>query len=233
MRWSPNEEAHSIPECLAARNDGQRVVHGVPPGTPHSRYLLEYADSHALSAATTSAGVISAALDKIGSGSRRTGGEREVPLAIWNASSFQRWYSAQVAAGNTLLGARQVWTFSTGSRRRLLLYWALQVRVYVRAEDRVKSNEVVISRPDISVMALYRRGTTVDDTAIVLVRELAALAQEGLAMLRDAPPDRRAVLEDVAAFGDFLAERIPAVLEEWRTHREVRRAAQEGESEEG
>ncbi len=221
MRWSPNEEAHSIPECLAARNDGQRVVHGVPPGTPHSRYLLEYADSHALSAATTSAGVISAALDKIGSGSRRTGGEREVPLAIWNASSFQRWYSAQVAAGNTLLGARQVWTFSTRSRRPVLLYWALRVRVHVRAEGRVKSNEVVISRPDISVMALYRRGTTVDDTAVVLVREFRSPAATPDGFVHELPGGS-------GDSGDALEQAITETEEETGLAIEVRRIRAHG-----
>jgi 8-oxo-dGTP pyrophosphatase MutT (NUDIX family) len=177
MRWWPDEEqARSIPASLAACDDGQRMVHGAPPDAPYSRYLLGYADSHALSVATTLPGMISAALGKVGSGSLRTGGEREVPLAVWTASSFQRWYSAQIRAGNTLLGARQVWTFGTGSPRPVLFYWALRVRVYVRAEDRVKSNEVVISRPDISVMALYRRGTTVDEAAVVLIREFRSPA---------------------------------------------------------
>jgi len=177
LRWWPDEqEARSVPWSLAACRDDQRVVHGAPPDAPYRRYLLDYADRRALSAATTPAGLASAALGKIGPGARRAGGEREVPLPVWQAGSFQRWYSAQVSAGNTLLGARQVWTFSTGPGRDLLVYWALQVRVRIRAEDRVKSNEVVISRPDISVMALYRRGRTADETAVVLVREFRSPA---------------------------------------------------------
>jgi len=177
LRWWPDElQARSVPGSLAACRDDQRVVHGAPPDAPYRRYLLEYADRHALSAAATPADMARAALAKIGPGARRTGGEREVPLPVWQADSFQRWYSAQVSAGNTLLGARQVWTFSTGPGRGLLIYWALQARVRIRAEDRVKSNEVVISRPDISVMALYRRGRTADDTAVVLVREFRSPA---------------------------------------------------------
>jgi 8-oxo-dGTP pyrophosphatase MutT (NUDIX family) len=104
---------------------------------------------------------------------RHTTGEREVPLDIWDTDSFQRWYRAQVAAGNTLLAARQVWTFGVGA---VPFYWALHVRVHVRVEDRVKSNEVVISRPDISAMLLYQRGPTLDDTTIVLVREFRSPA---------------------------------------------------------
>lgn len=47
----------------------------------------------------------------------------------------------------------------------------------------------------------------------------AALAREGLALLAGAPPSRRAVLEEAAALYDFLAERMPAVLDEWHANR--------------
>lgn len=177
MFWWPDvADPRLMSTSLVAWNDSQRVVLGTPSHLPQSHYLLKYADRHAISTATTLAGIVSAALSKIGSGARRRAGEREVPLPIWRADSFQRWYAAQAAAGNTLVGARQVWTFSAGPRQRFLLYWALHVRVYVRAEDRVKSNEVVISRPDISTVVLYRRGATMDDTIIVLVREFRSSA---------------------------------------------------------
>jgi DNA-binding MarR family transcriptional regulator len=59
--------------------------------------------------------------------------------------------------------------------------------------------------------------------APAVYQEMAALAREGLALLQDAPPDRRAVLEDVAALGDFLGARMPALYEEWRAHRDAMR----------
>jgi DNA-binding MarR family transcriptional regulator len=52
--------------------------------------------------------------------------------------------------------------------------------------------------------------------------EMAALAREGLLLLKDAPPERRAILEDVAALGDFLAERMPALLDQWHARRAQR-----------
>jgi DNA-binding MarR family transcriptional regulator len=58
-------------------------------------------------------------------------------------------------------------------------------------------------------------------------KEMAALAREGLTLLQDAPPARRDVMEDVAALGDFLAEKMPALLEEWRARREAQRASRE------
>ena len=171
--WPDGADPAVLSTNLAGWHDSQRVVHGAPP---QSRYLLQCADRHGISAATTLAGTVRAVLDKIGTGARRSAGEREVPLPVWRSPSFQRWYAAQTSAGNKLLSARQVWTFSTGPQKRSLLYWALHVHVYVRAEDRVKSNEVVISRPDISVVALYQRGAIIDDTTIVLVREFRSSA---------------------------------------------------------
>jgi hypothetical protein len=44
--------------------------------------------------------------------------------------------------------------------------------------------------------------------------QMSALAREGLAIATD--PARRAILEQVVAMGEFLAERMPQVLDEWR-----------------
>ena len=46
-------------------------------------------------------------------------------------------------------------------------------------------------------------------------RELAALAREGLELLKDASPERREALEAAVSLGDFLGERLPQLYEEW------------------
>jgi len=58
----------------------------------------------------------------------------------------------------------------------------------------------------------------------------AALAREGLALLEDAPADRRVALEEIAALADLLAERMPELLEEWHQRRDALRAARKKES---
>jgi DNA-binding IclR family transcriptional regulator len=58
-------------------------------------------------------------------------------------------------------------------------------------------------------------------------REAADLAREGLRLLADAPPERRAILLEWAAFADFLVERMPVLEHEWKAHREALRAAGE------
>ena len=58
-------------------------------------------------------------------------------------------------------------------------------------------------------------------------QEQADLAREGLALVADAPVERRAVLLEWAAFADFLVERLPILEKEWKRHREALRAAGE------
>ena len=58
-------------------------------------------------------------------------------------------------------------------------------------------------------------------------QEQADLAREGLALLADEPPQRRAVLLEWAAFADFLVARLPELEKDWKAHRESLRAAGE------
>ncbi|MFE3850335.1 GbsR/MarR family transcriptional regulator [Streptomyces griseorubiginosus] len=53
-----------------------------------------------------------------------------------------------------------------------------------------------------------------------LHEEHAALFREGLALLTDAPPERRAPLEEMIALAEFLAERLPRLVDEWQAHRD-------------
>ena len=58
-------------------------------------------------------------------------------------------------------------------------------------------------------------------------REQGELAREGLEVLADAAPERRAVLLELAAFADFLVERLPVLEQEWNARREALRVAGE------
>ncbi|MFG2085993.1 nucleoside 2-deoxyribosyltransferase domain-containing protein [Spirillospora sp. NPDC048824] len=152
-------------------HDSGRVVFGAPPDAPKNRYLLHYAAAFGVPTANDLAGTVAAALERIGAGASRTGGEREIPLLLWREKPFQDWYRGQADAGNTLLGARVVFRFGA--------WWGLHVRVRVAAEDRIKDNEIVIGRPDVSAAVLYRPGETLDDAEVVLVREFRSPCAEG------------------------------------------------------
>jgi DNA-binding MarR family transcriptional regulator len=55
--------------------------------------------------------------------------------------------------------------------------------------------------------------------------EHAALFREGLALLADAPADRRAPLAEMVALAEFLSRRLPELREEWQTYRDGLRAS--------
>jgi DNA-binding transcriptional regulator GbsR (MarR family) len=54
-------------------------------------------------------------------------------------------------------------------------------------------------------------------------QELGDLAREGLEVLSDAPPERRAELLELAAFADFLVEGTQALRRDWEARREALR----------
>jgi len=168
-------------------HDSGRVVFGAPPEAPKNRYLLAAARAHDVPVAETLDGTVAAALHGLGTGARRRAGERHVPLLVWRTPAFQRWYGAQRGAGHTLLDARVVWTLRVGPERRTLHYWALHARVHVAGEDRVKKNEVVLSRPDLSAVVLYRRAATLRDTELVLVREFRTPASTPDGFIHELP----------------------------------------------
>jgi hypothetical protein len=49
--------------------------------------------------------------------------------------------------------------------------------------------------------------------------ELVELTREGLEVLADAPPERRAVLLETSAFAGFLVEHLPKLQAEWENRR--------------
>jgi DNA-binding MarR family transcriptional regulator len=70
------------------------------------------------------------------------------------------------------------------------------------------------------------RATTIDESKgfdPTPHREMAAFAREGLTLLSDQNPERRRPLENMVSMGDFLAERLPQLLDEWRKLRDAGR----------
>ena len=51
--------------------------------------------------------------------------------------------------------------------------------------------------------------------------EMRELAREGLEVLRDAPPERRAALLEMSEFAGFLVEELPKLRQEWEARRQA------------
>lgn len=154
-----------------------RVVLGYPKGAPKMRYLDHWARRWSAPVHHTLPETIRSALDRMGPGAAREGGELGVPLDVWRTDVFQGWYAAQRAAGNRLDGAEIRWVHRVGPNKRWLIFWALKVDVHVAREGRNKSNELLIGRPDVTAIVLYTPGPTVEATRVALVREFRACAR--------------------------------------------------------
>jgi DNA-binding transcriptional regulator GbsR (MarR family) len=99
---------------------------------------------------------------------------------------------------------------------------ALDVLERIHAIQRSRAAGERMDRVRVDFSSAQSRGFDVTE-----YQELADLAREGLEVLKDAPPERRATLVELAAFADWLVERIRALEDEWEAHREALRASGE------
>jgi 8-oxo-dGTP pyrophosphatase MutT (NUDIX family) len=165
-----------------------KVVFGAPPEAPKNRYLIHHAEQNGIPVRQSLLDTLLEALKRVPVPAKREGGECEVPFHIWQTESFQAWFRAQKAAGNRLDGAKLVWNlYSSKAAPVRVFFWALHVKVWVEAEGRHKSNEVTISRPDISTVVLYHRRTRAWDSEVALVREFRSTVRNSEGFVVEAP----------------------------------------------
>lgn len=164
-----------------------KVVLGAPSDAAKVKYQKYYANEFNVPFATQLAETIQNAIDHIGEGVDRTGGERYVPLYIWRTDGFQQWYKAQTDAGNRLDWARLLYNFRPRNKSFVFL-WVLHAHVYVASEDRVKSNELVLARTNIStVCMMYNPADKFESAEVVLIKEFRTPAATEDAYIRELP----------------------------------------------
>jgi len=163
-----------------------KVVYGAPPKADKNRYIDYYADKLNIGKCTTLTETLGKAIDFIGEGAERIDGERFVPLFIWKTPSFQSWYQSQIKAGNKLQFAELLYNFRPNNKNFVFL-WILKVHVYITEEDRVKENEFVIARPDISSVLLYKKANDILDSEVVIIKEFRSPANTVDGFIRELP----------------------------------------------
>ncbi len=99
---------------------------------------------------------------------------------------------------------------------------ALDVLERVRAIQRSRAAGERMDRVRVDFASAQSHGFDVSE-----YQELGDLAREGLEVLRDAPPERRATLVELAAFSDWLVERTRALQQEWEAQRDALRKSGE------
>ena len=155
-----------------------RLVLGAPPEAEHLTYLQTFARAYGSPVADNLAATVAAVLLKLGSGALRAGSETEVPLLIWQTRTFGAWLQATQRAGNRLTGA-QVRYVSLNPRTRQPFLWVLAVRVWIEAEGREKTNELLVARPNVACVVAYYPASRLADYQLVLVREFRSPSLSG------------------------------------------------------
>lgn len=82
------------------------------------------------------------------------------------------------------------------------------------------------SRSDLVSLSIINQENTGFDPSEY--QETADLAREGLALLKGASSERRQALEATMSLGDFFAERMPQLYQEWQEHYKKSRSNNKG-----
>jgi len=164
-----------------------KVVLGHPDGAPGMRYIVHHAKQEEIPVYTDLGETMKEAVRRTNDGEMRTAGERMVPLHIWKLPYFKAWHEAQKQAGNRLENARLLWSFRIGKKKQITFAYALYVDVYIAAENRNKTNEFIIMRPDISAVVAYFKHPDPLDTEIVLVREFRSPGRTNDGYIHEVP----------------------------------------------
>lgn len=164
-----------------------KIVFGAPPKATKNGYLKYYAEKYNVPVADSLVETLDDALEMLGDGAEREGGARYVPLFIWKVDSFQSWYKAQTEAGNKLEKARLLFNFRPRFKSFVFL-WILHAEVYVVSEDRVKTNEFVMARTDISAVCLYHEnGDSLFENEVVIIKEFRTPSSAEDGFVRELP----------------------------------------------
>jgi 8-oxo-dGTP pyrophosphatase MutT (NUDIX family)/nucleoside 2-deoxyribosyltransferase len=167
--------------------DSGKAVIGFPEDAPKTKYIKYYTEKLKVPNSRSLKGTLEEAVRFLGEGAERTGGARKIPLFIYNTKHFQDWYVNQIHRGNRLDDAKVLWNFRVGKQRKFPLFWSIHVDVYVAAEDRNKSNEIIISRSDISSVLAYKWDPSFKRIQICLVREFRSPSSTGDGFIWELP----------------------------------------------
>lgn len=113
---------------------------------------------------------LKATVEYLGQGIYREDTEVKIPMHIYKSKQFQNWYKQQLNVGNYLTGFNMEYEFVVPKAKQLFLE-IFHPSVYIAKENRVKDNEFVVARTDMSYILAYCKKENLLDTEIVLCEE--------------------------------------------------------------
>jgi DNA-binding transcriptional regulator GbsR (MarR family) len=93
---------------------------------------------------------------------------------------------------------------------------AVKVLEAIRVVRRSRAAGERVDRVQIDLSSPHALGMDVTE-----YEEMRDVLREGLDVLRDAPPERQAVLLETIAFAEFFIEQLPKLEQEWEAHRDA------------
>lgn len=113
---------------------------------------------------------LKAAMKYLGEGAYRKDIEVKIPLHIFNSKQFQNWYKPQLKVGNYLTDFYMEYEFSIPQMKQPFLE-IFHPSVYIAREKRVKYNEFVVARTDMSYILAYHKNKNNKVIEIILCEE--------------------------------------------------------------
>lgn len=121
-----------------------KAVLGAPPEAENVGYQKYYANKYKIPSSTTLEETLQSALEMIGEGAERTGGEREVPLHVWRDHYFQWWYKGKKQDGDKLEKAKVLLNFNRELHAKDDCRFALWVKVYCSDYNKYMSGIIIL-----------------------------------------------------------------------------------------
>ena len=126
------------------------------------------------------------AVEYLGQGIYREDTEVKIPMHIYKTKQFQNWYKQQLNVGNYLTDFNMEYEFVMPKAKQMFLE-IFHPSVYIAKEDRVKDNEFVVARTDMSYILAYYKKEDIMDSEIVLCEEFRSPINNNEEMVFELP----------------------------------------------
>ncbi len=197
--WVPRDIAGGYPAFTTNVEFGEdlhsnKMIYGRPDNADKCRYLDARVVEIGEKVYDNLYDLMLEAQGRVTKGALRVGGEVSVPLFIWHTDQFQSWYQSHKALGNVIHDAK-VLSSTRFASNGFVFSFTLWVDIYVKAEDRHKTNEFVFARKDISCILAYYKSEMLWDmnsdpvrhTYIALVKEFRTPVNNGSGYVHELP----------------------------------------------
>ena len=180
--WIPRELRSDFENIALTTNvefgrflNTNKLFVGAPKDSARNSYL-EYISKDKYTWHTDLYSLLQDCVMYLGDGVHRENTEVKIPKHIFESKQFQNWYVPQKAIGNSLIDFNMEYEFVMPKAKQLFMA-IFKPSVYVNEsafgvkENRVKDNEFVIARTNMSYICAYQKAEDILESKIVLCEE--------------------------------------------------------------